>query len=189
MKNFIFGFVVALVILGVALSSYTLGKRRSNTGDTPTPSVSSRISPTAEISESVVGGDRDEHGCIGSAGYSWCEVKQKCLRSWEESCEGPSSLDAEKIKQALVAKHSWNADDIIVTISTNDGTYASGGVNEKDALGGGGYFFAAKKGGTWNIVADGNGTISCESLVPFPDFPSKLIPECWNESTGKVVVR
>lgn len=36
--------------------------------------------------QKVVGGDRDEHGCIGSAGYSWCEVKSKCLRVWEESC-------------------------------------------------------------------------------------------------------
>ncbi len=34
----------------------------------------------------IVGGDRDEHGCIGSAGYTWCAVKNKCLRSWEESC-------------------------------------------------------------------------------------------------------
>ena len=34
----------------------------------------------------VVGGGRDSHGCIGSAGYSWCETKQKCLRVWEESC-------------------------------------------------------------------------------------------------------
>lgn len=34
----------------------------------------------------VVGNDRDEHGCIGSAGYSWCQEKQKCLRIWEESC-------------------------------------------------------------------------------------------------------
>lgn len=33
------------------------------------------------------GSDRDEHGCIGSAGYSWCEVKQKCLRIWEEPCQ------------------------------------------------------------------------------------------------------
>ena len=24
----------------------------------------------------IVGGDRDEHGCIGSAGYVWCEVQQ-----------------------------------------------------------------------------------------------------------------
>jgi putative hemolysin len=34
----------------------------------------------------LVGNDRDAHGCIGSAGYSWCEAKQKCLRTWEENC-------------------------------------------------------------------------------------------------------
>ncbi len=33
-----------------------------------------------------VGCDKDIHGCIGSAGYSWCEAKQKCLRIWEENC-------------------------------------------------------------------------------------------------------
>lgn len=42
---------------------------------------------TEEIKEDmIVGGDKDEHGCIGSAGYSWCEEKQKCLRVWEENC-------------------------------------------------------------------------------------------------------
>ncbi|MEM4272234.1 MAG: hypothetical protein QXH30_01475 [Candidatus Bilamarchaeaceae archaeon] len=34
----------------------------------------------------IVGGDRDEHGCIPSAGYSWCETKRKCYRPWEETC-------------------------------------------------------------------------------------------------------
>lgn len=38
------------------------------------------------VKQPVLGGDKDEHGCIGSAGYSWCEAKQKCLRTWEESC-------------------------------------------------------------------------------------------------------
>ena len=38
----------------------------------------------------LVGGDRDENGCIGSAGYTWCEYKEKCLKSWEESCEPES---------------------------------------------------------------------------------------------------
>ncbi|MCX5855535.1 MAG: cache domain-containing protein [Deltaproteobacteria bacterium] len=32
------------------------------------------------------GSDRDAHGCIGSAGYSWCESSHKCLRIWEEPC-------------------------------------------------------------------------------------------------------
>jgi hypothetical protein len=41
---------------------------------------------TVAVGEPLLGGDRDEHGCIGSAGYSWCELKQKCIRPWEEQC-------------------------------------------------------------------------------------------------------
>ncbi len=36
--------------------------------------------------EKSIGGDQDEHGCLGPAGYSWCEAKQKCLRVFEEFC-------------------------------------------------------------------------------------------------------
>ena len=39
------------------------------------------------MSSNSLGGDKDEHGCIGSAGYSWCQSKEKCLRIWEEPCE------------------------------------------------------------------------------------------------------
>jgi len=31
----------------------------------------------------LVGNDRDTHGCIGSAGYSWCEKTKSCERPWE----------------------------------------------------------------------------------------------------------
>jgi hypothetical protein len=41
---------------------------------------------TSSSTQNKVGWDRDEHGCIGSAGYSWCELKQKCLRTFEEKC-------------------------------------------------------------------------------------------------------
>jgi putative hemolysin len=34
----------------------------------------------------LVGNDTDEHGCKASAGYSWCELSQKCIRVWEENC-------------------------------------------------------------------------------------------------------
>ena len=34
-----------------------------------------------------LGGDRDEYGCIPSAGYNWCESKNKCVRLWEEECD------------------------------------------------------------------------------------------------------
>lgn len=46
--------------------------------------------------EKLVGGDRDEHNCIGSAGYTWCEPKQKCLREWEEPCESEEIFDLLK---------------------------------------------------------------------------------------------
>jgi len=42
------------------------------------------------------GSDRDAHGCIPSAGYSWCEGKNKCLRIWEEPCTAQDR--AEKAK-------------------------------------------------------------------------------------------
>ena len=40
-----------------------------------------------EENKPLVGNDKDKHGCIGSAGYTWCEIKQKCLKTWEEKCE------------------------------------------------------------------------------------------------------
>lgn len=99
------------------------------------------------------------------------------------SKEGDNAL----IKKALFLKNNW-ADDgsLTFTVSTNDGKYASGGVS---AQGGGGYFFAAKVNDKWEIVADGNGVISCSSLVKYPDFPKTLIPECWDDKTQKNIKR
>ncbi|OGL95933.1 hypothetical protein A2258_01720 [Candidatus Uhrbacteria bacterium RIFOXYA2_FULL_41_8] len=37
--------------------------------------------------EVIVGGDVDEHGCIASAGYLWCEARQECIRIWETKCD------------------------------------------------------------------------------------------------------
>jgi|GEM_PF-4563688 len=73
MKPMIIIAVVAIVVIAVAavllLGLGTGGKKTSNG------------------SGLLVGNDSDEHGCKGSAGYSWCEAKQKCLRVWEEPCE------------------------------------------------------------------------------------------------------
>jgi hypothetical protein len=35
----------------------------------------------------LVGGDRDENGCIASAGYRWCAKLQQCVRPWELAAE------------------------------------------------------------------------------------------------------
>ncbi len=44
-----------------------------------------KINPNCVLNNSV-GGDTDAHGCLIAAGYSWCEVKNKCLRLFEEAC-------------------------------------------------------------------------------------------------------
>ena len=31
------------------------------------------------------------NNCLTSAGYSWCEILNKCVRVWEEMCEYPSN--------------------------------------------------------------------------------------------------
>jgi len=53
--------------------------------------VKAKCSSTTSTNN-LVGNDRDVHGCIGSAGYSWCAEKGKCLRSWEEKCQATSSV-------------------------------------------------------------------------------------------------
>ena len=48
--------------------------------------VSKVVTKTSNRAQQMVGGDKDEHGCIGSAGYTWCEEKGACIRLWEEDC-------------------------------------------------------------------------------------------------------
>jgi len=45
----------------------------------PEPAPDRAATPAAP----VVGGDRDAHGCIGSAGYQWCQRSGRCERPWE----------------------------------------------------------------------------------------------------------
>ena len=44
----------------------------------------------------VVGNDKDEHGCITSAGYTWCEVQRDCIRLWEKGIRMTSVADAQR---------------------------------------------------------------------------------------------
>ncbi len=39
----------------------------------------------------VVGDDKDSHGCIASAGYTWSATDNKCIRAWEKR-KSPAQL-------------------------------------------------------------------------------------------------
>lgn len=42
------------------------------------------------MSPIIVGGDKDSHGCIGSAGYVWSTSSASCIRPWEQSTTTPT---------------------------------------------------------------------------------------------------
>ncbi len=90
------------------------------------------------------------------------------------------------VKAGLVAEHGADAASMAITVSTLSSDYAKGMAS---AGAGGGIWFAAKTGGSWHLVWDGNGIIDCTALVPYPTFPTSLIPECYNTATQKLVTR
>lgn len=43
--------------------------------------------------EKSIGGERDEHGCLGAAGYSWNETELSCVREWLDGEERNQVVD------------------------------------------------------------------------------------------------
>jgi hypothetical protein len=65
----------------------------------------------------VIGGERDEYGCLGPAGYSWNESIGACIREWE--------LDESQKKavQIVVAPLSYYVTITIVNKLPCDGCF------------------------------------------------------------------
>ena len=66
---------ISLLFLSTIL--FACSEEQANT------SVPEQIRNDSETEDKLVGSDRDEHGCIGSAGYQWCAALSKCVRPWE----------------------------------------------------------------------------------------------------------
>ena len=62
--------------------------------------------------KTLVGGDRDEHGCISSAGYSWSELLQDCIRPFEKGVRLNSTAEEHSLAAYLV----FNADSSKVEV-------------------------------------------------------------------------
>jgi hypothetical protein len=63
--------------------------------------------PTPPSPSVILGSDKDAHGCIGSAGYSWCDSEQKCYRPWEENCAAMPGSDRDAHGCIPSAGYSW----------------------------------------------------------------------------------
>ena len=66
----------AVVLLGIVLSMLSCNSPKKE-------EVKEEKVNTEETQEPLVGADRDEHGCITSAGFSWSELQQTCVQLWE----------------------------------------------------------------------------------------------------------
>ncbi|NKF50654.1 serine protease [Shewanella sp. WXL01] len=53
--------------------------------------------------KNMPGSDRGEHGCIGSAGYTWCAATNQCERPWELA-EEKGFENTEKAFDAFCSK-------------------------------------------------------------------------------------
>lgn len=95
--------------------------------------------------------------------------------------------DEELIRQAMAAKHGKSVADTTVTVSKKTPLHAQGGVRFADEVAGG-WFLATKRLGNWTIAADGNGTVNCSDIAAY-DFPTAMVPECWDEVSGRLITR
>ena len=93
------------------LSIAALAFTACNNG-TPQQTDNPAEEPTTPQQEMMVGGDRDEHGCIGSAGYSWSALRGECIQVFEVGTRlNPMDVEQEEavISAFIVSKEGDNS--------------------------------------------------------------------------------
>ncbi|WP_175866965.1 hypothetical protein [Burkholderia contaminans] len=74
--------LAAAIACALALSACAAQSTAPAAASAPAEAAAPPASP-ASPAPPMLGSDRDSHGCIPSAGYSWCEQTQQCERPWE----------------------------------------------------------------------------------------------------------
>ena len=79
---------------------------------TPQQADNAAEEPTTPQQETMVGDDRDEHGCIGSAGYTWSALREECIQVFEVGTRlNPVDVEQEEavISAFIVSKEGDNS--------------------------------------------------------------------------------
>jgi len=103
----------------------------------------------------------------------------------EEVSEEESESDLVQIKAAFAEKYNRSIDEVDLSIDNNTGTHANGLVKFTGEIGGG-WWLAYNLPTGWKIVADGNGSVLCNDIEGY-DFPTDMVPECWDEATSTLI--
>jgi len=62
--------------------------------------------------QQLIGGERDEHGCLGPAGYQWNEEIKACVRVWE--------LDEQQVAAAVITTEYVGEDYGLTVIEVDE---------------------------------------------------------------------
>ena len=65
--------------------------------------------------DNLVGNDKDDHGCIASAGYTWSEVRKDCIRLWEQGVRMESVADKANTAFIVFARCKWNCFSLMIS--------------------------------------------------------------------------
>lgn len=80
--------MLALVIIAVVALYYVMSNKKVSTVDQSDNGLVAQTDPVNQNQNAtqapIVGGDKDTHGCIGSAGYVWDANQKVCVRPWEK---------------------------------------------------------------------------------------------------------
>lgn len=130
-------FIAALILLGVLVVVYLPF----------TPSVQQ------------VGADKDAHGCIGSAGYTYSTVRNDCIRLWEEGTALTPVVQIENpvLVAYVVRSANWKQAEVflpnqpqslVLTLQATSGTTTWVGPQ-------GNWVLTYDKTQGWKLAADG----------------------------------
>lgn len=74
----------------------------------PKESENKIAEPAKSDAPQMVGGDRDAHNCIPSAGYVWSSTRNSCVRTWEVGTRLYSTLNPKAPSTNIVIENGAN---------------------------------------------------------------------------------
>lgn len=97
------------IILGLSMIFVLAGCSLSQSNNQTPVEV---LDEESEANEQIIGGQRDEYGCLGPAGYTWDEEAGACLREWEIQGE-----EARKAIKIAVDYLQWGGDATVIEVT------------------------------------------------------------------------
>lgn len=73
---------VFYLLIAISLILFSCSAEKQETDDTLETKFKTEF-PEQHTDTTMAGADKDEHGCLGSAGFTWSVIKNNCIRVWE----------------------------------------------------------------------------------------------------------